>query len=68
MRLTPPKQVTFYLSLSLALISLVIEAMAVTGVTLSPTGSPTGGYFTGGYLVLLWGYLLLFAGNALKGV
>jgi hypothetical protein len=42
----------------------MIEAMAVTGVTLSPTG----GYFTGGYLVLLWGYLVLFAGNALKGV
>jgi hypothetical protein len=64
MRLTPPKQVTFYLSLSLALISVMIEAMAVTGVTFSSTG----GYCTGGYLLLLWGYLLLFAGNALKGV
>jgi hypothetical protein len=64
MRLTPPKQVTFCLSLSLALISVMLEAMAVTGVTLFPTG----GYLTGGYLVLLWGYLVLVAGNALKGV
>jgi hypothetical protein len=64
MRLTPPKQVTFYLSLSLALISVMLEAMAVTGVTFFPPG----GYFFGGYLVLLWGYLVLVAGNALKGV
>jgi hypothetical protein len=63
-RLTPPKQVTFYLSVSLALISLMIETMAVTGLTLFPTGR----YFFGGYLVLLWGYLVLVAGNALKGV
>jgi hypothetical protein len=60
MRLTPPKQVTFYLSLSLVLVSVMLETMAVTGVTLFPAG--------GGYLVLLWGYLVLFAGNALKGV
>jgi len=67
MRLTPPKQVTFYLSLSLALISVMIETMAVTGVMLSPIGGYFTG-FTGGYLVLLWGYLVLVAGNALKGV
>jgi len=64
MRLTPPKKVTFYLSVSLALISLMIETMAVTGIRLFSTG----GYFTGAYLMLLWGYLVLFAGNALKGV
>jgi hypothetical protein len=63
-RLTPPKRVTFYLSVSLALISVMIETMAVTGLTLFPTGR----YFFGGYLVLLWGYLVLVAGNALKGV
>lgn len=63
MRLTPPKQVTFYLSVSLALISVMIETMAVTGLTLFP-----GRYFFGGYLVLLWGYLVLVVGNALKGV
>src|SRR5262249_40110000 len=38
-RLTPPKQVTFYLSISLALISVLIETKAVTGLTLGPTGS-----------------------------
>lgn len=64
MRLTPPKQVTFYLSISLALISVMIVTMAVTGFTLFPTDR----YFFGGYLVLLWGYLVLVAGNALKGV
>jgi len=64
MRLTPPKQVTFYLSLSLALISVMLETMSVTGVTLFTPG----GYFAGGYLVLLGGYLLLVAGIALKGV
>ena len=64
MRLTPPKKVTFYLSLSLALISVILETMVVTSFTLSPTGR----YFIGGYLVLLWAYLLLFAGNAMKGV
>jgi hypothetical protein len=63
-RLTPPKQVTFYLSISLALISVLIETKAVTSLTLGPTGS----YYFGGYLVLLWGYLVLAAGNALKGV
>jgi hypothetical protein len=63
-RLTPPKQVTFYLSISLALISVMIVTMAVTGFTLFPTDR----YFFGGYLVLLWGYLVLVAGNALKGV
>jgi hypothetical protein len=63
-RLTPPKQVTFYLSVLLAIISVMIETMAVTGLTLFPIGR----YFFGGYLVLLWGYLVLVAGNALKGV
>ena len=38
MRLTPPKKVTFYLSVSLALISLMIETMAVTGIRLFSTG------------------------------
>ena len=64
MRLSPPKQVTFYLSLSLVFISMMIEAMGVTGVTLFPNV----GHCTGGYLVLLWAYLVLFAGNAFKGV
>jgi len=56
--------VTFYLSVLLAIISVMIETMAVTGLTLFPIGR----YFFGGYLVLLWGYLVLVAGNALKGV
>ena len=64
MRLTPPKQVTFYISISVALISVVLKAMAVTGVTVFPIG----GYFTGGYLVLLVAYLVLLAGITLKGV
>jgi hypothetical protein len=64
MRLTPPKQVTFYISISVALISVVLKAMAVTGVTVFPTG----GYFAGGYLVLLVAYLVLLAGITLKGV
>jgi len=46
------------------LISVVLKAMAVTGVTVFPTG----GYFTGGYLVLLVAYLVLLAGITLKGV
>ena len=59
MRLTPPKQVTFYSSLSLAFISVALHAMAMAGVTLLPTS---------GYLVLLVAYVVLVAGVALKGV
>jgi hypothetical protein len=59
MRLTPPKQVTFYISVSLALIAVALRAMAMAGVIVFPTG---------GYLVLLVAYLVLLAGVALKRV
>jgi hypothetical protein len=59
MRLTPPKQVTFYISVSLAIIAVVLRVMVISGVWLLPTG---------GYFVLLVAYLVLLAGITLKGV
>jgi hypothetical protein len=59
MRLTPPKQVTFYISVALAIISVVLRAMAITDIRPLPTG---------GYVVLLVAYLVLLASVTLKGV
>jgi hypothetical protein len=61
MRLTPPTLLTFYLAVLLALTSVVIEAMALTHVI-------KVGYCTGGYLVLLLAFLVLFAGNVSKEI
>jgi hypothetical protein len=59
MRLTPPTPLTFYFSVLLALASVLIEAMALTHVVKIE-------YAVGGYFVLLFAYLLLFAGNVSK--
>ena len=61
MRLTSPSELTFYLSLLLAFMSAVIEGLALTHII-------QVGYCTGGYVALLFAYLLLFAGNVSKGI
>ena len=57
-RLTPPKQITFFISVALFIIAVVLRYLAYRG------NSPI---HTGGYLVLLIGYLVLLAGNVLEG-
>jgi hypothetical protein len=59
-RLTPPKHRIFYISIALAIISVVLRALVYAGIW-----TPL---HTGGYLVLLVGYLVLLAGNVLKRV
>jgi hypothetical protein len=58
-RLTAPKHVTFYISVALATLAVVLRLLAYTGI------SPLR---TGGFLILLLGYLALLAGVALEGV
>jgi hypothetical protein len=55
----PGKTRAFYISVSLALLSVMFKALAAAGVILFPTG---------GYLVLLAAYLVLLAGVSFKGV
>ena len=57
-RLTPPKQVTFFISVALVIIAIVFRYLAYRGNSPFPTG---------GYLTLLIGYLVLLAGNVLEG-
>lgn len=54
LRRTPPTQRIFYISVALAIISVVLRVMATRP--------------TNGYLMLLIGYLVLLAGNVLEGV
>jgi hypothetical protein len=61
MRLTPPTHNVFYISVALAVISVLLAAFVYTGHSIPLHGG-------GAYLVLLIGYLVLLAGNALKGV
>jgi hypothetical protein len=56
-RLTPPTHAIFYISVALVIISVALRAFVVLGIS-----TP---FHTGGYLVLLVGYLVLFAGNVL---
>jgi hypothetical protein len=56
MRLTPPTQPIFYLSLFLAVTSVFIEAMALTHVIHVE-------FAIGGYGLMLLAFLLLFMGT-----
>jgi hypothetical protein len=57
LRLTPPKHVTFYISVAVAVIAVIIHYANVA--------IP---YVHGGFVILLIGYLVLLAGNVLEGV
>ena len=58
--LTPPKQLTFLISVVLAVAAVVVRYLVYTGVEM-----PT--FPTGGFLLLLLGYLVLLAGNLFEG-
>jgi hypothetical protein len=57
--LTPPKKVTFLISVALAVVAVVLRFLAYMGIDV---------FHTGGFVILLLGYLVLLAGNALRGV
>jgi hypothetical protein len=59
MRLSAPTKATFYISVALAVFAVVLRVMAVMDVAILPTG---------GYLVLLIGYVVLLAGTLFHGV
>ena len=59
--LTPPKQLTFLISVALALAAVVIRYLVYTGVEMPPV------FLTGGFLLLLIAYLVLVAGNLFEG-
>jgi hypothetical protein len=59
LRLTPPKHVTFYISVAVAIVAVVLRFLAYSGI---------GTFHTGGFVILLIGYLVLLAGNVLEGV
>ena len=56
-QLTPPKQVTFFISVALALVAAIIHYAHLD--------IP---YVHSGFTILFIGYLILLAGNLLKGV
>jgi hypothetical protein len=58
-RLTPPTHAIFYISVALAILSVLVRLMVVSGHPIFPTG---------GYVILLIGYLALLAGVSFKGV
>lgn len=62
LRLTPPKQMTFLISVVLAVIAVVARSMIYMDVEMPIT------FPTGGFLILLFGYLVLLAGNVLDNV
>jgi hypothetical protein len=57
LRLTPPKHVTFFISVAVAVIAVIIHYANVA--------IP---YVHSGFVILLIGYLVLLAGNVLEGV
>jgi hypothetical protein len=62
MRLSQPTQMIFYISVALAVISVVLRALVYAKIAM-PITLPTGGY-----LVLLVAYLVLLAGVTFRGV
>jgi hypothetical protein len=58
-RLTPPKHETFYISVALAIVAVILQLLAFLGLW-----APVP---TAGFLILLIGYLVLFAGVLLEG-
>ena len=59
--ITPPKQVTFLISVVLALAAIVVRYLVYTGVQMPPF-LPTGGF-----LLLLVAYLVLVVGHVVEG-
>jgi hypothetical protein len=59
--LTPPRQLTFLISVVLAIAAVVVRYLVYTGVQMPPF-LPTGGF-----LLLLVAYLVLAAGNLFEG-
>jgi hypothetical protein len=59
--LTPPKQMTFLISVVLAIAAVVIRYLVYTGVQMPPM-LPTGGF-----VILLIAYLVLAFGNLFEG-
>ena len=59
--LTPPKQLTFLLSVVLAIAAVVVRYLVYTGVQMPPF------FPTGGFLLMLAAYLVLAAGNLFEG-
>ena len=59
--LTPPRQLTFLISVVLAIAAVVLRYLVYTGVQLPPL------FPAGGFLLLLIAYLVLVAGNVLEG-
>ena len=57
LRLTPPKQVTLFISVAVAIVAAVIHY-----------GNVSIPYSHSGFTILLIGYLVLLAGNVLDGV
>ena len=57
LRLTPPKQLTFFISVAIAVVAAVIHYV--------PISIP---HVHSGFTLLLIGYLVLLAGNVLDGV
>jgi hypothetical protein len=57
LRLTPPKLMTFYISVAVAIIAAIIHYAHID--------IP---YVHSGFTILLIGYLVLIAGNVLEGV
>ena len=56
-----PKQLTFLISVVLAIAAVVVRYLVYTGVQLPPL------FPAGGFLLLLIAYLVLVAGNVLEG-
>jgi hypothetical protein len=59
--LTPPKQLTFLISVVLAIAAIVVRYLVYTGVQMPPA------FPTGGFLLLLLAYLVLVVGNLFEG-
>ena len=59
--LTPPKQLTFLVSVVLALAAIVVRYLVYTGVQMPPM------FPTGGFLLLLVAYLVFVIGNVVEG-
>ena len=59
--LTPPKQMTFLISVLLAIAAVVVRYLAYKGVVLPPM------FLAKGFLLLLVAYLVLAAGNMVEG-
>jgi len=60
-RLTPPSQMTFLASVALAILAVVARVLVYMDIQMPI-------FPTGGFALLLVGYLVLLAGNLFEGV